>query len=242
VGGSWNRAGVARGRFRAGGIGGRKGSPVTRKPHKEKPPAQKAGSKSREAEAEDPVLPAEQMVPEEEGEEQASDAETLQGELALLEGQLQDMRDRYVRAVADLDNARKRARKEMAEVQVQAVSGVMLGMLTIVDSFERALETSRPGVDGSAETKAVYEGMRLIYRQLMDMLTRRGVRPIEALGQPFDPSVHEAVVQVPASEDQEEGEVALQLEKGYYFGERVLRPSKVGVVVSEAEQGSAREP
>jgi molecular chaperone GrpE len=215
---------------------------VTRKPHKEKPSARKAGSESREAKTEDPLVPAEQIVPEGEGEEQASDAETLQGEIALLEGQLQDMRDRYVRAVADLDNARKRARKEMAEAQVHAVSGVMLGLLTIVDSFERALETAKPGVDATAETKAVYEGMRLIYRQLMDMLTRRGVRPIEALGQPFDPSVHEAVVQVPMSEDQEEGAVALELEKGYYFGERVLRPSKVGVSVSEAEQGSAREP
>ncbi len=215
---------------------------MTRKRPKEKPAAEKAGSKSEEAKAEDSLLPAEQMVPEGEGEEQASGAEMLQGELALLEGQLQDMRDRYLRAVADLDNARKRARKEMAEVQVQAVSGVMLGMLTIVDSFERALETSKPGVDGSAETKAVYEGMRLIYRQLMDMLTRRGVRPIEALGQPFDPSVHEAVVQVPASEDQEEGEVALELEKGYHFGERVLRPTKVGVAMTEVEEGNSGAP
>lgn len=215
---------------------------MTRKPHEKKSPAQKAGSKSGEAKAEDSLLPPEQIAPGGEGEEQGSDAEVLQGELALLEGQLQDIRDRYLRAVADLDNARKRARKEMAEAQVQAVAGVMLGLLPIVDSFERALETTKPGVDASAETKAIYDGMRLIYRQFVDMLTRRGVRAIEALGQPFDPSVHEAVLQVPANEDQEEGAVALELEKGYHFGERVLRPSKVGVAMSEAEQGGSGAP
>jgi molecular chaperone GrpE len=158
----------------------------------------------------------------------------LQGRIAELEGELEEMRERWIRAVADLDNARKRARHEMAEAQLHAVAGVLRDILLVMDSFERALETGAPRADASAETKAVQEGLNLIYRQLQDMLTRRGARPIEAIGQPFDPRRHEAVAQVPATEGLEDGLVALEMQKGYLFGDRVLRPSKVAVAAREA--------
>ncbi len=179
---------------------------------------------------------AEQAAPPEQ-----SEVGILKKEIALLESQLQTMRDRYVRAMADLDNARKRARHELAEAQVHAQAGVLLDVLTIVDNFERALESIAPAAEASPEAKAVYEGVSLIYRQLVDMLARRGVRPIEAVGKPFDTHRHEAVVQVPTANSDEDGLVALETQRGYTFGDRVLRPAKVGVAVREEERGEKRE-
>ena len=180
------------------------------------------------------MLPAEELIPGEEEEARESEVVVLQEELQLLEGQLQDMRDRYVRAVADLDNMRKRTRREVREAQHRAASSVLLDVLTIADNFERALGAAKEGRHGPA--KALYDGIALIYRQLMDMLSRRGIKPIAAVGERFDPAVHEAVAQVPADPEQEEGMVALEIQKGYTYGDQVLRPSKVGVTVHASQK------
>ena len=183
-------------------------------------------------------VPAEELVPSDEEEVVSrSDEEVLQEELALLEQQLQQMRDRYVRAVADLDNARKRARQAIAEARQQAIDGVLLDVLTIVDNFERALASVSPDEDVPAETKAIHDGVDLIYRQFLSALERRGVKPIEALGEQFDPTLHDAVARVPVEDDQEEGTVVLEVQKGYVRGDHVLRPSRVGVATRDSEQG-----
>jgi molecular chaperone GrpE len=174
-------------------------------------------------------------------EEGRTELEGLQMEVARLEDQLRTMHDRYLRAVADLDNARKRARQEMAEAQVQAVGGVLLEVLAIADNFERALETITPGPGASAERKAMHEGVSLIYRQLLDMVARHGVKPIEAVGKPFDTRLHEAVVQVPVNDEEGDGLVTLETQKGYLYGDRVLRPSRVGVAVREQPKEEKRE-
>jgi molecular chaperone GrpE len=185
-------------------------------------------------------VPAEELIPEEEEETRApSELEVLQGETALLEQQLQQMRDRYIRAVADLDNARKRARQAIGEARQQAIAGILQELLPLLDNFERALESSAPGANAPAEMRAVYDGIELIYRQLKQVLERRGVKPIEALGQPFDPHLHEAVVQVPAGKEHPEGTVALEMQRGYTCGDQVLRHSRVGVAVREAGSGKA---
>ncbi len=191
-----------------------------------------------EAEPQEAALPAEEFVPGQEEQEARgkSEVELLQQELALLETQLQHMRDRYIRAVADLDNARKRARQAIVEARAQAVAGVLLDLLSLVDNFERALETSHPGPRAPAKLRSVHEGVALIHRQLLDILQRRGVRPIGAVGEPFDPRRHEAVAQIPATEGQKEGTVALEIEKGYMLADQVLRPSKVAVVVHDADR------
>lgn len=186
---------------------------------------------------------AEAQVVVESGEEPPQPQEDLEGlkqQAAELEEQLRETRDRYLRALADLDNARKRARQEIAEAQVQGAAGVLRDVLSVVDNLERALETAKPGKKASAEVRAVYDGVNLIYRQLLDALARRGVRPIAAVGQPFDTSRHEAVAQVPVAASQEEGLVAREMQKGYLFGERVLRPSRVAVTIwQEPERDEA---
>jgi molecular chaperone GrpE len=209
--------------------------------------ARDENSQSGEVEGEESVLlPAEELVPS--GEEaRESEAEVLAKELALLEGQLQDMRERYLRAVADLDNARKRSRREMRDAQHRAAASVLLDILPIIDNFELALGSQSDAPPSSPETKAIYEGILLIYRQLVEMLAKRGVKPIPAVGERFDPTCHEAVAQVPAGPEQEEGMVALEVQKGYTFGDQVLRPSRVGVTVhvhksDPADPGSGSGP
>jgi molecular chaperone GrpE len=178
------------------------------------------------------AAPAEELLPDEEEEmREAPELEVLQGEMALLEQQLEQIRDRYIRAVADLDNSRKRARQAIAEARHQAVANVLFDLLPLLDNFERALETVQPGPGASQEALAIYDGVALIHRQLKGLLEQRGVKPIEAMGETFDPALHEAVAQVPADGDQKEGTVALEMQKGYMHGDRVLRPSRVGVVV-----------
>jgi molecular chaperone GrpE len=181
-----------------------------------------------EAEAQPPSEGAEIATP--------AEADELRSQMAELEEQLKETRDRYLRALADLDNARKRARQQIAEAQVQGAAGVLRDVLTVVDGLELALETAKPGKPGrpgksSGEVKAVYDGIHLIAKQLLDMLARRGVRPIAAVGKPFDTSRHEAVAQVPVAASQEEGVVAAEVQKGYMFGDRVLRPSRVAVTI-----------
>ena len=190
-----------------------------------------------------PTVPAEELVPDEEGKEAtvASEVELLRQELSLLETQLHSMRDRYIRAVADLDNTRKRARQAIAEARAQGIAAVLLDLLLLADNFERALDTARPGPRAPAKIQATYDGILLIYRQLLGLLQRRGVAPIAAVGQPFDPTRHEAVAQVPATEDQKDGTVALEMQKGYLLGDQVLRPSKVGVAVHEPSKQEREE-
>jgi len=207
---------------------------------KKKPPMGEdvSGGESAAAQPGDnDMLPAEELVPEEDegGRDALPETQMLQREVELLGQQLEQMRDRYIRTVADLDNARKRARQAIAEARQQGVTSLLAELLPLMDNFERALESVNPSEDAAVETKAIYEGIELIYRQISELLERRGVRPIEALGQPFDPNRHEAVTQLPAKKGQAEGTIVAEIRKGYLYGDQVLRPSRVGVAMSSSE-------
>ncbi len=168
--------------------------------------------------------------------------EALTARAAELERQVEEMRNRYLRAVADMDNARKRARQQIADAELRGSEDVLRDMLTVVDNLERALETTRLAPDASPEAQAVYDGVKLIYRQVLDLLARWDVKPIEAVGQQFDITRHEAVAQVAAPPGAEEGVVVEETQKGYMHGGRVLRPSKVVVGTRNAGQTSPTEP
>ncbi len=168
--------------------------------------------------------------------------EALAARASELERQVEEMRNRYLRALADMDNARKRARQQIAEAELRGAEDVLRDMLTVVDNLERALETTRLADDAPAEARAVYDGVKLIYRQVLDLLARWDVKPIEAVGQQFDISRHEAVAQVAVPPDGEEGVVVEETQKGYMHGGRVLRASKVVVGTRNAGQTSPAEP
>jgi molecular chaperone GrpE len=144
-------------------------------------------------------------------------------QLAALTRQRDDYYDRLLRKTAEFDNYRKRVERERREQADQAVTDLLLDLLLVVDDFERALAAP------SAESDEAYRrGVELIYGKLQDLLRRRGVTPIEALGADFDPNLHQAVVHE-ESPGHREGEVMSEMRRGYKIGDRLLRPAMVKV-------------
>jgi molecular chaperone GrpE len=140
-----------------------------------------------------------------------------------LERERDDFKDRWLRKTAEFDNYRKRVERERREQAEQAVVDLLGELLLIVDDFDRAST-----VDAGDGAAAYRKGVELIHAKLHDMLRKRGVRPIEALGADFDPNIHQAVIQE-VSPDHREGEVIGELQKGYMIHDRLLRPTMVKV-------------
>jgi molecular chaperone GrpE len=131
--------------------------------------------------------------------------------------------DRLLRITAEFDNYRKRNERERREMVERAAAGLIEELLPIVDDFERALRA-----DAGPDAESYREGVALILRQLRDLLARRGVTPVEALGADFDPHLHQAVAYEP-SPGHRDGEVIEELRRGYRMGDRLLRPAMVKV-------------
>lgn len=140
------------------------------------------------------------------------------------ERQRDEYRDLLLRKTAEFENFRKRTDRERQTVYETAAAGIVEELLPLVDDMERALNAD-PGTEG---TDAIRKGVELIHRQLLDILRRRGVKPIEALGAEFDPHYHQAVSYEPA-EDRAEGEIVEEFRRGYMLSDRLLRPSMVKV-------------
>jgi len=139
--------------------------------------------------------------------------------------QIEDLNDRLRRQMAEFDNFRKRTEKEKSQMFDMGARTIIEKFLPIVDNFERGLAA----VPKEQKDDAFVTGMDKIYKQLMSELDAAGVVPIEALGQAFDPELHNAVMQV-ESEEYEPGTVAQELQKGYKYKDTVVRHSMVAVV------------
>jgi molecular chaperone GrpE len=133
------------------------------------------------------------------------------------------LQDRLLRTAAEFDNYRKRVDRERRDLSEFAAADVLLELLPIIDNFERALQAPAP-----AEAESFRTGIEMIHRQMVDLLRKRGAKPIEALGADFDPNFHQAVIHE-SSADHREGEVMQELQRGYMLGDRLLRPAMVKV-------------
>jgi molecular chaperone GrpE len=140
-----------------------------------------------------------------------------------LTADLQEAKDKYLRLYADFENFRRRTAKEKTEFLSTAQGELMKALLPVVDDFERGLKASAK----AQESPAVREGMELIYHKLYKTLEQKGLKPMEAVGAPFDPELHEAITQVPAPSEAQKGKVIDEVEKGYYLHDKVLRFAKV---------------
>jgi molecular chaperone GrpE len=165
---------------------------------------------------------------------EAPATEQVPSEEEKLRQSVEELKDRLLRTAAEFDNYRKRVARQHDEMVRGANERLLRELLDVADNFERALQH---GADSSGH-EAFQAGMGLIFNQVRDLLTRYGVAPIDALGQPFDPTVHEAVMQV-ESDTYAAGMVAIELSRGYRLGGRVLRHSKVGV---SSGKGRREEP
>ena len=142
-----------------------------------------------------------------------------------MQAKIDELEDRVKRQMAEFENFRKRTEKEKAMMFETGAKSVIDKILPVVDNFERGLAT----IPEDDENSAFASGMKMIYKQMMDELDKIGVKPIEAVGQEFDPNFHNAVMQV-ESEEYESGVVAQELLKGYMYHESVVRHSMVAVV------------
>jgi len=140
--------------------------------------------------------------------------------------------DRLLRVSADFENYKKRTAKEKADLIRYGNAELIKELLVVLDNLERALEHD----DGAAEQKGVLEGIELTLMQLLQILQKFGLSPISAVGEPFDPAMHEAVMAQPTDE-YEAGHVASELQKGYMLNDRLLRPVKVVVASAQGNAG-----
>ncbi len=142
--------------------------------------------------------------------------------------------DRLMRLQAEHENYRKRVAREKSEWTARAVETLVLDLLPVLDSFDRALESARETTDA----KALLAGMELVMRQFADALAQNGVKPIEARGEPFDPNHHEAFLSRPAEEGEEPGILVEEILKGYRMGDRTIRPTRGIVTVARESETS----
>ena len=142
-----------------------------------------------------------------------------------MQAKIDELEDRVKRQMAEFENFRKRTDKEKAMMFETGAKSVIEKILPVVDNFERGLATIPEG----DENLPFANGMKMIYKQMMDELEKLGVKPIEAVGQEFNPNFHNAVMQM-ESEEYESGVVAQEMLKGYTYHDTVVRHSMVAVV------------
>lgn len=163
------------------------------------------------------------VAPSDEGEKAATDeVEQLRKQLDEAQAEAHANHDRFLRERAELENFKKRMQREKAEALRFACEPLIRELLPVVDNLERAVEHE------TGRGQSVLEGVRLVLKSLLEVLERHGVKRVEAVGEPFDPSRHEAMAQVDSAEH-EPNRVVIQHHPGYLLHDRLLRPALVTV-------------
>lgn len=158
-------------------------------------------------------------------EEQPEKEETPEDKIAALQAELEKSQKEYLFLMAEFDNYRKRTVKEKAELIKNGGEKAMLGLLPVIDDFERAIDA----IDKSSDVEGLKEGVDLIYNKFMKYLESQQVKPMESTGTDFDADIYEAVTTFPAPDESMKGKVIDTVQKGYTINEKVLRHAKVVV-------------
>lgn len=158
-------------------------------------------------------------------EEQPAKEETPEDKIAALQAELEKSQKEYLFLMAEFDNYRKRTVKEKAELIKNGGEKAMLGLLPVIDDFERAIDA----IDKSSDVEGLKEGVDLIYNKFMKYLESQQVKPMESTGTDFDADIYEAVTTFPVPDESMKGKVIDTVQKGYTINEKVLRHAKVVV-------------
>jgi len=164
-------------------------------------------------------------------EEQSNEAENIDladnmaDDFDSLKIKYDELKDSHLRLVAEFDNYRKRTLREKAELIKSGGESALTNLLPVVDDFSRAVSTLGVSVDATA----VAEGVELIYNKFMSYLAQQGVKPIDAVGQPFDTEIFDAIATIPAPEEDLKGKVVDCVQTGYVLYDKVIRHAKVVV-------------
>jgi molecular chaperone GrpE len=178
-------------------------------------------------------------LPEEFGQGDGAGQDDVVREIAALRAEAEGQKDRALRALAEVENVRKRLERERDEARTYSVTRFARDFLTVADNLSRALAAIPADARGKADDwlKAVLDGIEATERELQAALARHGVKPIAAEGQRFDPHLHQAIAEVPAK-GAEPGSVVNVVQPGYTIGERLLRPAMVTVARADGARPS----
>jgi molecular chaperone GrpE len=168
---------------------------------------------------------------EQNGNEGARDV--LASDLEKARGEAKDNYEKYLRTAAEFDNYKKRIQKETEEARRYANEELIKALIPVVDNLERAIIHVEEGSDSGP----LLDGVKMIHKQFMDVLAKYGVQEVVAVGKPFDPNFHQALMQVKTN-DAPPNTVVSEVTKGYLLSGRLIRPSMVGVSVAGEEKGS----
>jgi molecular chaperone GrpE len=181
----------------------------------------------------DVELTPDQEVKTEPAEGPDSVIEKLHAQLAEKDKEIAELKDRYLRSLAENENARKRMRQQSDETVRLQRENLLRELLPVVDNLERAVDAARGGGNG----QPIVEGVEMVLRSLLDFLKTHGVTQLTSVGQPFDPQRHEAVDQIESSQHPP-NTVLNEFNRGYQIGDRLLRPARVAVTKSRRENGN----
>ena len=151
--------------------------------------------------------------------------EQLEQQIAEKDKQVQEYLGKYRQAATEFEDARLRLRREISKDIERGRREILSDLLEVVDNLDRAIDSARAG----ASPDALAQGVEMVRRQFLAKLDGFGVKPIDAAGQPFDPSLHEAITSVPAESPEQDGLVVGTVRTGYRIGDDVLRPASVAV-------------
>jgi len=189
----------------------------------------KKGTKTTTPVGEEVVNVADETIAQE---ELAENVEmTVEEQLLSTQAEVAENKDLYLRALADLDNYRKRAQREKEDAFRFANDHILRNLIPVLDNLERAIEHAQKSSD---EQGNLLQGVEMTLEQLRKVLESSGVTMIESLGLPFDPNFHQAMGQIPTT-DQPPNSVVQELQKGYLLNERLLRPAMVMVASAPLE-------
>ena len=154
-----------------------------------------------------------------------SKTDKLQEEIAELNIQVSESKDKYLRLFAEFDNYKKRTLKEKIEYMKTASAESILAMLPVLDDFDRAKKSA----DDDATDEYFTEGVAMIYNKIFNVLKNQGLEAMTSTGEEFDPELHEAITEIPAPSDEMKGKVIDTVEKGYTLKDKIIRHAKVVV-------------
>jgi molecular chaperone GrpE len=154
-----------------------------------------------------------------------NDPVTEESEIDKLQNELADLKDKFIRKVAEFDNFRKRSSKEKIELIQTAGKEVITDLLVVLDDFSRAEKQ----MENTEDIEQLKEGMKLIFTKFKNQLIAKGLKPMEAVNSDFNPDLHEAITEIPAPNEEQKGKVIDEVEKGYYLNDKIIRYAKVVV-------------
>ena len=162
--------------------------------------------------------------------------------ILVLESQVAELRDRFLRAVAESENIRKRAERDVADARAYGITSFARDVLGVADNLARTIEHVSAEARASADPslKALLEGVELTERDLQMILQKNGVKQINPMGEKFDPHFHQAMFEIPDS-GRPSGTVVQVVQPGYAIGERVLRPAMVGIAKGGSKSGNSQK-